>query len=76
MELRRGKIVGHKRVTPSDFKIIQGPFGRPIKMFKKRAGGGARSGSAKSATLGSGGAGAESEAAHTAIPTENIALDR
>ena len=40
MELRSGKIVGHKRVAPSDFKFIQGPFGRPIKMFKKRSEGG------------------------------------
>ena len=39
MELRSVKIVGHKRVAPSDFKFIQGPFGR-IKMFKKRAEGG------------------------------------
>ena len=33
------KIVGHKRVAPSDFKFIQGPFGQ-IKLFKKGAEGG------------------------------------
>ena len=39
MELRSGKLVGHKHVAPPVFKFIQGPFGR-IKMLKRRAEGG------------------------------------
>ena len=36
MELRSGKIVGRKNVAPSDFKIIQCPFGGFIIMIKRR----------------------------------------